>query len=159
MALKLYSDTDIQDIADAIRSKNGSSDTYKVSEMASAIDALPTGFSGLSFSSFTVTPDAEYGRSSNGGTPTMIDYFKSLLPSDWKFARIRYKSGTLANYYLLEFGVSVFADTTGTVTILRRSNTGTVQTNRVTGTNASYSFIMSPNCQYQIEVFYGDFYT
>lgn len=37
MALKLYSDTDIQDIADAIRSVNGSSDTYKVSEMAAEI--------------------------------------------------------------------------------------------------------------------------
>lgn len=40
MALKLYSDTDIQNIADAIRNKNGSSDTYKVSEMAAAINAI-----------------------------------------------------------------------------------------------------------------------
>lgn len=37
MAMKLYSDSDIQDIADAIRSVNGSSDTYKVSEMAAEI--------------------------------------------------------------------------------------------------------------------------
>lgn len=43
MAMKLYSDSDISDIADAIRSKNGSSDTYKVSEMASAISAIPSG--------------------------------------------------------------------------------------------------------------------
>lgn len=43
MALKLYSDSDIQSIADAIRGKNGSSDTYKVSQMASAISAIPTG--------------------------------------------------------------------------------------------------------------------
>lgn len=43
MAMKLYSDSDISDIADAIRSKNGSSDTYKVSQMASAIQAIPTG--------------------------------------------------------------------------------------------------------------------
>lgn len=40
MALKLYNDTDIQDIADAIRALNGSSDTYKVSEMAAAIRAI-----------------------------------------------------------------------------------------------------------------------
>lgn len=40
MALKLYNDSDIQDIADAIRSKSGSSDTYKVSEMATAINAI-----------------------------------------------------------------------------------------------------------------------
>ena len=37
MAMKLYSDTDIQDIADAIRSVNGESTTYKVSEMAAEI--------------------------------------------------------------------------------------------------------------------------
>ena len=37
MAMKLYSDSNIQDIADAIRSVNGSSDTYKVREMAAEI--------------------------------------------------------------------------------------------------------------------------
>lgn len=40
MAMKLYSDTDVQNIADAIRAKNGLSTTYKVSEMAAAIQAL-----------------------------------------------------------------------------------------------------------------------
>jgi len=45
MAMKLYSDSDISDIADAIRSKNGSSDTYKVSQMASAIQAIPNSYS------------------------------------------------------------------------------------------------------------------
>ncbi len=34
---KLYEETDIQAVADAIREKNGSTDTYKVSEMAQAI--------------------------------------------------------------------------------------------------------------------------
>ena len=46
MALKLYNESDIQDIADAIRGKNGSSDTYTVSQMASAIDDIPTGGGG-----------------------------------------------------------------------------------------------------------------
>lgn len=45
MAMKLYSDSDISNIADAIRSKNGSSDTYKVSQMASAIQAIPNSYS------------------------------------------------------------------------------------------------------------------
>ena len=45
MTMKLYSDSDIQDIADAIRSKNGSSDTYKVSEMAQAISNIQIGYS------------------------------------------------------------------------------------------------------------------
>lgn len=45
MAMKLYSDVDIQNIANAIRSKNGSSDTYKVSEMATAISNIPNSYS------------------------------------------------------------------------------------------------------------------
>lgn len=43
MAMKLYPDGAISDIADAIRAKNGSADTYTVSEMAQAIADLPTG--------------------------------------------------------------------------------------------------------------------
>lgn len=40
MALKLYNDTDIQAIADAIRSVNGEATTYKVSEMAAVISTF-----------------------------------------------------------------------------------------------------------------------
>lgn len=43
MANKLFNTTDISNIADAIRAKNGSSNTYKVSQMAAAISAIPTG--------------------------------------------------------------------------------------------------------------------
>lgn len=43
MANKLYEETDVQAIANAIRSKNGSSDTYKVSEMAQAVLDIPQG--------------------------------------------------------------------------------------------------------------------
>lgn len=37
MAKRLYNEENLQDIANAIREKNGSTDTYKVSEMAEAI--------------------------------------------------------------------------------------------------------------------------
>lgn len=40
-------DDTLYDIADAIRSKNGSSDTYKPSEMPSAITAIPSGGGGV----------------------------------------------------------------------------------------------------------------
>ena len=43
---KLYEEAAVQAIADAIREKNGSSDTYKPGEMASAILAIPTGGGG-----------------------------------------------------------------------------------------------------------------
>jgi propanediol dehydratase small subunit len=44
MSNKLYDENSVQDIADAIRSKNGlSSATYKISEMAQAVLDLPAG--------------------------------------------------------------------------------------------------------------------
>lgn len=45
MSKKLYEEFSIQDIANAIRSKNGTTDTYKVSEMASAINDISVGSS------------------------------------------------------------------------------------------------------------------
>ena len=46
MAQKLYEESNIQAIADAIREKNGESTTYKTSEMAAAISAITTGGGG-----------------------------------------------------------------------------------------------------------------
>ena len=43
MANKLYNDTSIMAIADAIRAKNGTTNTYTIGEMASAITNIPTG--------------------------------------------------------------------------------------------------------------------
>lgn len=43
MAQKLYEESNIQDIANAIRSKNGLTTTYKPSEMAAAISAISGG--------------------------------------------------------------------------------------------------------------------
>lgn len=43
MANKLYNDTSIKAIADAIRAKNGKTNTYTVGEMAGAINDIPTG--------------------------------------------------------------------------------------------------------------------
>lgn len=43
MAQKLYEETNIQAIANAIRAKNGLTTTYKTSEMAGAIEAIQTG--------------------------------------------------------------------------------------------------------------------
>lgn len=43
MSMKLYSDTDIADIASAIRSKNGTQTQYKVGEMGDAVRAIQTG--------------------------------------------------------------------------------------------------------------------
>lgn len=50
MAKKLYEESSIQGIANAIRAKNGSSDTYTVGDMATAIQNIPTGGGDPSFS-------------------------------------------------------------------------------------------------------------
>lgn len=43
MAKKLYEETSVQAIANAIRAKNGKTTTYKIGEMADAISALSVG--------------------------------------------------------------------------------------------------------------------
>lgn len=46
MAKVLVNETSLSAIADAIREKNGSNETYKPSEMAAAIGAIETGGGG-----------------------------------------------------------------------------------------------------------------
>lgn len=46
MAMKLYSDSSVQAIANAIRSKNGESTQYKIADMAQAILDIPSGGGG-----------------------------------------------------------------------------------------------------------------
>ena len=70
MANKLYNDTSIKAIANAIRAKNGKTDTYTVAEMAEAINDIPAGGGAPSLQSKsvtytangtnTITPDAGY---------------------------------------------------------------------------------------------------
>lgn len=73
MGLKLYDEDDVQNIADAIRAKNGSSATYKVSDMATAIFALGspvvTGEFTTSGSAGTQTINVDYGGS---GHPLLL---------------------------------------------------------------------------------------
>lgn len=65
MAQKLYEESNIQAIADAIRGKNGLSDTYKTSEMAAAISAIPSGGEELPEEAFTISGNCSYMFSNN----------------------------------------------------------------------------------------------
>lgn len=60
MANKVYEESSIQAIANAIRTKNGSSDTYTVAEMAPAILDLPSGGGGSAITT-TETQDSHGG--------------------------------------------------------------------------------------------------
>ena len=59
MANKLYNDTSVKAIADAIRAKNGTTNTYTIGEMAGAINDIPTGGSDVNAKFFTFSsPEA-----------------------------------------------------------------------------------------------------
>lgn len=96
MANKLYEESYIQDIASAIRLKNGTSNTYLVSEMGDAIRAIEGSGSPsmeLLLQEKTITENGEYiaddgydGFSSvvvavttSGGNESVNDKFKSLV--------------------------------------------------------------------------------
>ena len=53
MANKLYNDTSVKAIADAIRAKNGTTNTYTIGEMAGAINNIPTGAVNAKFFTFS----------------------------------------------------------------------------------------------------------
>ena len=53
MANKLYNDTSVKAIADAIRAKNGTTNTYTIGEMAGAINNIPTGDVNAKFFTFS----------------------------------------------------------------------------------------------------------
>lgn len=62
MANVIINDTNLFNIANAIRSKNGSSDTYKPSEMAAAITNLPSGGGGdIDIEPIVLTGNQGYG--------------------------------------------------------------------------------------------------
>lgn len=60
MAKKLYEESNIQAIANAIREKNGETTTYKPSEMAAAITAITTGGGGVEVEPIVLTGVCNY---------------------------------------------------------------------------------------------------
>ena len=77
MAKKLYEESSIQDIASAIRAKNGSSDTYTVAQMSTAIADIPTGGGSGSGGSMTTLYTA-----SNETAPSTITLDDSVTNYD-----------------------------------------------------------------------------
>lgn len=75
MANKLYNENSVQAIADAIRSVNGSSDTYTIGEMSSAVSSISTGLDWSELNYDTTGP--------NKGTPAEVvdafEYAKQII--------------------------------------------------------------------------------
>ena len=171
MALKLYNDTDIQAIADAIRSKNGSSDTYTVAEMAAAIEALNVNTDPIEYivtdlkactrmsyaPTATATSMSSVVGSDNGGLALAV-----TTQNEWSFADR--ENGT---YYLIpipegcnkviitttddsivQYKFAAMNSQNGTLT--RVTNTGYVNTNEHQWTLGAANYICI-SCIYSID--------
>ena len=99
MAQKLYEESNIQSIADAIRAKNGSTDTYKTSEMAAAISAISTGGGGIPEEALTLTGDGKY-RFAYDGWNWFIDTYKNQIDMTGltSFAYLCYQSKNITEF-------------------------------------------------------------
>lgn len=86
----------LQDIADAIRAKNGSSDTYKPSEMAEAIRGIEGGGEGLDFSKIYDADNTDYV---NNLLKDAISYAETIKKSSLS-GNLQYKwSGTKMMFF------------------------------------------------------------
>ena len=83
MAQKLYEESNIIAIADAIREKNGTTDTYKTSEMADAISAITTGGGGgdIEVEPIVLSGDQQYGCSGSL-SGAYIDLFGDTISTE-----------------------------------------------------------------------------
>lgn len=119
MANKLYNDTSIKDIADAIRAKNGKTDTYTVGEMAGAISSLsgkesvtwhqcpeavrnylenviydPNDYSTSQIENYAPTPALESNTKPIGKTVDGITYYNEVPNTETPFSTAN-KAGTV----------------------------------------------------------------
>lgn len=78
MAKVLVNESSLTGIANAIRGKNGETTTYKPSEMAAAITAIPSGGGDLPEEALTISGNCSY-RFANGGWDWFIENYGSQV--------------------------------------------------------------------------------
>ena len=76
----LVNNTSLNNIADAIRNKNGTQNTYTPAQMAPAIAALPTGISDVT--SVTITNKSAFENLQFQGTYLTIPLAVTVLPAN-----------------------------------------------------------------------------
>lgn len=83
MSKVLVNESSLTGIADAIRGKNGSTDTYKPSEMAAAITAISGGGSGADIpeEAFVISGDCSY-RFTHGGWDWFINNYGDKITTN-----------------------------------------------------------------------------
>jgi hypothetical protein len=104
MGNKLYNETAIQNIASSIRNKNGSQNTYKVSQMAQAILDLPTG--GQSYNNgknnFWV-----YISEAGGSVSIKVETEGDII--DWGDGTVETSTGTYTGHTYTNAGVYIIS--------------------------------------------------
>lgn len=91
MANKLYEEQSVQNIANAIRTKNGLSTTYKIAEMAQAILDIPTGGGGTNYLPTVCNDASTYSLPS--GALTGVTNIRSYMFYGAKVSTIAFPSG------------------------------------------------------------------
>lgn len=134
------------------------SDLRRRAMMARASGANGPG--NLTYTKTTVRPTAERGRGTGqGGVPDLLDYFYSLLPSDYVFARLSLAEQDLdniSNYFLIDAVVSASATKNSFAYGVRVFNHAKANLT-VTNNPTQWSFIVSPDYTYNLEVWTGDY--
>lgn len=82
MAKVLVNESSLTGIADAIRGKNGSTDTYKPSEMAAAITAISGGGPDIPDSAFVISGECQYRFANNGWNWFIEQYGDRITTKD-----------------------------------------------------------------------------
>lgn len=143
MANKLFNTSDIQAIANAIRSKNGSSDLYKVSEMADAITNIKTG---INPTSIVRSDDNKIIVVSYDGL--VITYINGI--------EVNHVNGTSLSAYANLLKNSVPASG---LTLSRNYNSGEYVSDAVINSNYLLKIIAKDHLNYGTGVVYTKFYT
>ena len=96
MANKLYEENDVAAIATAIRTKNGSSDTYKVSDMAAAVEAIPTSgiisVSSVAINTYSGTTQTMYLKPDGSAGKMELAVSATVLPANATIPDIKWES-------------------------------------------------------------------
>lgn len=159
MAVRKINESTLTAIGNAIRSKTGGSALINPEDMADEIDSISgVDTSGLSYSSSIIVPTNEIGRLANGGYPTAMNYFKSLLPSNFVFARLKLDESAIQNvpnYFLYELTFAVLIrdiDNDVTPVFLKRIVNGEITNLSITSEPSGWSVIISPDYSYKLEI-------
>lgn len=106
MAKKLYEESNIQAIADAIREKNGETTTYKTSEMAAAIINLPSGGGGgIEVEPIVLTGSATYALSGDVGA-TYLNLFGNTISTN-NLSNCAYMFATAKSITKIPFDINI----------------------------------------------------